>query len=51
MLVGDVVGLSFAVVEAGEQYWLESRPSEAGRNVLVRRGRDGVRTDVFSAQY
>lgn len=51
LLVGDVVGLSFAVVEAGAQYWIESRPSEAGRSVIVRRDRDGVRTDVFGAQY
>src|ERR1035437_1824063 len=51
LLVGDVVGLSFPLVEAGAYYWIESRPTEAGRNVLVRRGSDGVTADVFGSAF
>jgi dipeptidyl aminopeptidase/acylaminoacyl peptidase len=49
--VGDVVGLSFPLVEAGAHYWIEARPTEAGRNVLVRRGADDVTADVFGSQF
>jgi dipeptidyl aminopeptidase/acylaminoacyl peptidase len=51
LLVGDVVGLSFPLVETGAYYWIESRPTEAGRNVLVRRGSDGVTADVFGLEF
>jgi dipeptidyl aminopeptidase/acylaminoacyl peptidase len=49
--VGDVVGLSFPSAEDGAHYWIEARPTEAGRNVLVRRGADGVTADAFGAQF
>jgi dipeptidyl aminopeptidase/acylaminoacyl peptidase len=45
------VGLFFPLVEAGAHYWIESRPTEAGRNVLVRRDTDGVTADVFSTEF
>lgn len=32
-------------------YWLESRPQEGGRHVLVQRAADGTTTDVVSAPY
>lgn len=51
LLVGDVVGLSFPLIEAGAYYWIESRPTEAGRNVLVRRRPDGVTADVFGFEF
>jgi dipeptidyl aminopeptidase/acylaminoacyl peptidase len=51
LLVGDVVGLSFPSVEDGAHYWIEARPTEAGRNVLVRRGADGETADVFGPEF
>jgi dipeptidyl aminopeptidase/acylaminoacyl peptidase len=51
LLVGDVVGLSFPSVEDGAHYWIEARPTEAGRNVLVRRGADGEAADAFGAEF
>src|SRR5665213_1507911 len=51
LLVRDVVVLSFPLVAAGAYYWIESRPTEAGRNVLVRRGPDGVTADVFGSDF
>jgi dipeptidyl aminopeptidase/acylaminoacyl peptidase len=36
-LVEDVVGLSFPIATPTHVYWTEARPSEGGRQVLVRR--------------
>ena len=51
LLVGDVVALAHPAVEAGKVYWIEGRPSEGGRNVLVRRRSDGQVDDVFGPEY
>jgi dipeptidyl aminopeptidase/acylaminoacyl peptidase len=47
VLVERVVGLSFPRASGDTLYWLESRPSEAGRSVLVRRDPDGRTSEVF----
>ena len=39
------VGLGGAVLDGGNVYWLESRPEEAGRTVVVRRRADGSADD------
>jgi len=48
------VRVSAPRVDAGAVYWVESRPAEGGRHVIVRRSRDGDTTDVtpsgFSAR-
>jgi dipeptidyl aminopeptidase/acylaminoacyl peptidase len=41
-----VVGLSQVVTDGGGVYWMESRPGEDGRNVIVGRGADGSMEDV-----
>lgn len=41
MLVQGAVGLSFPLSAAGQVYWVEARPSEAGRQVIVRSAGDG----------
>ncbi len=46
LIVGQAIGLGAPVVDGGDIIWLESRPSEAGRSVLVRRGADGRTTDI-----
>src|SRR5262245_1081873 len=38
--------LSTIVLENGDIYWLEGRPEEGGRNVIVRRSPDGHTIDV-----
>ncbi|MGO9132516.1 MAG: S9 family peptidase [Methylovirgula sp.] len=40
------IGLSGVAVDRGDLYWLESRPSEAGRSCLCRRKADGTIQDV-----
>ena len=45
-LVGDRVGLFETWIDGDDLYWLELRPSEAGRQVLVRVGADGAAEDL-----
>ncbi|MDQ3509086.1 MAG: S9 family peptidase [Actinomycetota bacterium] len=40
------VGLGGVSVDGGDIYWLERRPDEGGRSVIVRRGSDGKTEDV-----
>jgi hypothetical protein len=41
LIVARSLGLSEVMLDGGDIYWLEGRPQEAGRNVVVRRGRGG----------
>jgi dipeptidyl aminopeptidase/acylaminoacyl peptidase len=46
LIVEGSVGLSQPLFEGDHIYWLEMRPKEAGRNVIIRRNADGTCTDV-----
>ena len=46
LIVEGSVGLSQPTFDGDDIYWLEMRPKEAGRNVIIRRTADGVCTDV-----
>jgi dipeptidyl aminopeptidase/acylaminoacyl peptidase len=48
-ITAGTVGLGSVAVDGGTLYWLESRPEEDGRNVLVCRSRDGKITDLTPA--
>jgi dipeptidyl aminopeptidase/acylaminoacyl peptidase len=54
LIVSQSIGLSEARFDGDAVYWLEARPQEQGRNVLVRIGADGKASDVvpppFSAR-
>lgn len=43
------VRLGQIVLDGEDMYWIEGRPSEGGRNVIVRRSADGYSTDVTPA--
>ncbi len=45
-VVGDVIGFAEPWLDGDEIYWLEARPSEGGRRVLVRCAVDGSVADV-----
>jgi dipeptidyl aminopeptidase/acylaminoacyl peptidase len=45
------VGLAQPSLDRGCSYWLEARPQEAGRTVLVRRSPQGARTDLTPAPF
>ena len=51
LLVSEVVGLAYAFVDGDDTYWIEGRPSEGGRYVLVKRTKDGTTTDVFGPDF
>ena len=47
LLVTDAVRLSMPSADGDTIYWVEGRPSEGGRTVLVRRSPDGTVEDVL----
>ena len=46
LIVAESIGLGEIRLDGDDIYWTEMRPSEAGRNVVVRRTPDGRTTDV-----
>jgi dipeptidyl aminopeptidase/acylaminoacyl peptidase len=45
------VGLEQIRIDGDDLYWIERRPEEGGRKVIVRRGQDGVVADVTPAGF
>ncbi len=46
LLAGKTIGLGALSADGAALYWLEGRPAEGGRTVLVRRGPDGGIADL-----
>ncbi|MGH2413808.1 MAG: TolB family protein, partial [Microcystaceae cyanobacterium] len=46
LIVSETIGLGGVAVDGEDIYWLEGRPTEGGRNVLVRRTPEGTVTDI-----
>src|SRR5918998_318508 len=46
LIVSASVGLGQIALDGADTYWVELRPSEGGRNCVVRRTPDGVASDV-----
>ena len=46
-IVAEVVGFGGIALDGDDLYWLESRPSEGGRRVIVRRTLDGQTQDII----
>ena len=46
LIVASTIGLSGILLDGADVYWLESRPQENGRSVIVRRAADGSSADV-----
>ena len=51
LIVAGTIGLGQPVIDGDDIYWTESRPSEGGRNVIVRRDASGDTTDVTPAGF
>ncbi|HET6892506.1 MAG TPA: hypothetical protein VFH31_15490, partial [Pyrinomonadaceae bacterium] len=51
LIVGESVSLSQPAIDEDEIYWLEMRPSEGGRNVIVRRDSAGVITEAIPRSF
>ena len=50
-VVGDVVVFGEPQVDGNDVFWLEGRPSEGGRRVLVRAAADGSTSDLTSRPF
>ncbi|MEC4804187.1 MAG: S9 family peptidase [Jaaginema sp. PMC 1079.18] len=46
LILSGSVGIGGVAVAGEDLFWVESRPSEGGRNVLVKRSLDGTESDV-----
>jgi dipeptidyl aminopeptidase/acylaminoacyl peptidase len=46
LIVASSIGLGEILLDGTDVYWLESRPREAGRSVIVRRAADGSLSDI-----
>src|ERR1700730_9389153 len=46
LIVAQSIALSDVRLDGGTIYWLEGRPQEQGRSVVVRGGDDGQTTDI-----
>ena len=51
LIVSGAVGLGQIALDGDDVYWVEMRPSEGGRMVIVRRGLDGTTIDVTPPPY
>jgi dipeptidyl aminopeptidase/acylaminoacyl peptidase len=51
LIVGEAIGIGDILVDGGDIYWIEGRPSEGGRNVVVRRSDDGSVSDITPAPF
>jgi dipeptidyl aminopeptidase/acylaminoacyl peptidase len=51
LIVGEAIGLGDILVDGADLYWIEARPGEGGRNVVVRRGPDGTTQDITPASF
>jgi dienelactone hydrolase len=49
LIVASSIGLGDILLDGSDVYWLESRPQESGRSVIVRRAGDGIQVDVTLA--
>jgi dipeptidyl aminopeptidase/acylaminoacyl peptidase len=47
LIVSETIGLGQIALDGQDIYWLEMRPSEGGRAVIVRRTPDGQATDMI----
>src|ERR671927_1298005 len=51
LIVSATVGLGQIALDGGDTYWIELRPSEGGRNCVVRRTADGRTEDVTPREF
>ncbi len=51
LIVGGSIGLTQPLLDQDDVYWVEMRPIEAGRCVIVRHQPDGATTDINSSPF
>jgi len=51
LIASDSIRLEQVRLDGGDIYWIEMRPSEGGRYVIVRQSKDGAREDMVPADF
>ncbi|WP_013320415.1 S9 family peptidase [Gloeothece verrucosa] len=51
LIVAGSIGLGNVILDGEDIYWLEARPTEGGRNVLVKLASDGTTSDITPQPY
>ncbi|HBE19094.1 MAG TPA: peptidase [Cyanobacteria bacterium UBA11149] len=51
LIVAGTIGLGSIALDNRDTYWIEARPTEAGRNVIVRKTPDGTIADVTPSPF
>lgn len=51
LIVRGTIGLGEIALDGSDVYWIESRPSEKGRSVIVKRSPDGQTTDITPPEF
>ena len=51
LIIAGTIGLGQMALDGDQVYWLEGRPTEGGRVVIVRRTSDGLQVDVLPPPY
>jgi len=51
LIIKETVGLGQPRIDGSDIYWVEMRPSERGRQVIVRHSADGTQTDINPAEF
>ncbi len=51
LVVSETIGLGQIALDGEDVYWVEMRPVEGGRNIVVRRTQDGRAVDVIPPSY
>jgi len=51
LIVAGAIRMGSVVLDGDDTYWIEGRPAEAGRNVIVQRTSDGKLTDMIPAPF
>ncbi|HEV2336231.1 MAG TPA: S9 family peptidase, partial [Stellaceae bacterium] len=51
LIVGETIGLGDILIDGGDIYWIEGRPRESGRSVVVRCGAGGTSEDITPAPF
>ena len=51
LIVAESIGITGVAVDGDDVYWIEMRPSDGARNVVVRRTPDGRTADVTPSPF
>jgi len=51
LIVSETIAIGSIALDGDDIYWIEARPIEGGRTVIVRRTADGQLTDVTPSSF